>query len=417
MPRIEKFFPSTSVSDWTGGAFGGGTSAPGATGTLSLANPGGEDGFTKIDLLWSVGLSGSQAVTGYHIQKSTNGSAWSDLVADTSSVLTTYTATGLSQNTQYWFRVAAINPVGEGDYGNEPDRTTTQAVAFSTTGSPTTRTYTSGGTAYKSLHWTGSGTFVPSTIPAGKTFDVWVVAGGGGGGSGGNSWNEAGSGGGGAGGAEAFTSQTLGTASHTVTIGGGGNGAGSSGLYGIAGSDGNTSTFQINSGSALTGTYGGGGGDTVSSGRVGGSGGGGGGYSGTSGGTATSGEGNAGGGGGGSQGGGGAGGGKGAVGGTGASGGSGVGGNGGAGGTNAYADGNTTVDGVGIWAGGGGGGGSRAGAGGSGGTGGGSDGGLTNATSPSATANTGGGGGGGKWQSGLGGNGGSGGVVVRWEVG
>jgi len=296
------------VSDWTGGAFGGGATAPGATGTLSLANPGGEDGFTKIDLLWSVGLSGSQAVTGYHIQKSTNGSSWSDVVADTSSTLVTYTATGLSQNTQYWFRVAAINPVGEGDYGNEPDRTTAQAVAFSTTGSPTTRTYTSGGTSYKSLHWTSSGTFVPSTVPAGKTFDVWVVSGAGGGASAGNSWAEPGAGGGGGGGAEAFTSQTLGTASHTVTVGGGGNGASSSGLYGIAGSDGSTSTFQINGGAALSTTGGAKGADVVSSGTTGGSGGGAGGntsWSTRTGGAGTAGEGNAGGNGGTTSGGGG----------------------------------------------------------------------------------------------------------------
>ena len=420
MPRVERFFPSTSVSDWTGGAFGGGDTAPGATGTLSLTSPAGEDAFDEIDLSWSVGLSGSQAVTGYHIQKSTNGSSWSDIVADTSSVATTYTATGLSQNTQYWFRVAAINPVGEGDYGNEPNRTTSQAVAFSTSGSPTTRTYTSGGVGYKSLHWTSSGTFVPSTIPAGKTFDIWVVAGGAGGGAAGNSWFEPGTGGGGGGGAKTFTSQTLGTATHTITIGGGGNGGNANGgLYGMNGSNGSGSSFAISGGSTLSTTGGGYGSNGVNAGATGGSGGGGGAGSSwmsNSGGSATSGEGNAGGTGGTNSGSGGGGGGKGGAGSAGGSGTSANGGAGGAAGTNGYADGNTTVTGVGVWSGGGGGGAGRYGTSASGGQGAGGNG-VGGQTAGSGTANSGGGGGGNQWQTGLGGSGGSGAVVIRWAVG
>ena len=81
MPRIERVFPGTKVADWTSGAFGGGPSGPGAPGTLSLADSG--DAGTAIALTWSAGVSGSEVVTGYHIQESTNGSDWSDTVADT----------------------------------------------------------------------------------------------------------------------------------------------------------------------------------------------------------------------------------------------------------------------------------------------------------------------------------------------
>ena len=51
-------------------------------------------------------------------------------------------------------------------------------MTYSSTGSPTERTHG----VYKSLHWTGSGTF---TITANPTaIDVFVVSGGGGGGGG-----------------------------------------------------------------------------------------------------------------------------------------------------------------------------------------------------------------------------------------
>jgi hypothetical protein len=282
MPRIERFFPNSKVSDWTSGAFGGGDQLPGAPGTLALANSG--DAGTAIALTWSLGTSGSALITGYHIQQSTDGSSWSDTVADTSSTAVTYTKTSLTAGTQYWFRVAAITSVGESAYGNEPNHTTPDPLIYSTTGSPTLRTYSDGGTDYKSLQWASSGTFVPSSNPNSVTFDVWIVAGGGGGAG---AATAGGLGGGGAGGALAYTSQTLGLASHTVTIGAGGAaGSGGSGSSGSVGAD---STLAISGGSTLTLDGGGLGGSGA--GGAGGSGGGGGGVSVSAGGSATAGQG------------------------------------------------------------------------------------------------------------------------------
>ena len=81
MPSVFRFFPSTNISSWSGGKFGGGASAPGAPGTLALSN--GPDPLTEITLNWSVGTSGSEAVTGYHIEVSTDGSSWSDISPNT----------------------------------------------------------------------------------------------------------------------------------------------------------------------------------------------------------------------------------------------------------------------------------------------------------------------------------------------
>jgi hypothetical protein len=409
MSRIERWFPGTSVGDWTGGQFGGGASGPGAPGTLSLVSPAASDN-SGIDLTWAHGISGSEAVSGFHIQISTDGSSWSDKVADTGSSAVTYTATGLAENTQYWFRVAAINSVGEGDYGNETSATTPTVFAYSTTGSPTTRTYTVGATSYKSLHWTSTGTFVLTANLDSVKFDMWVVSGGGGGGNGqysGGYWG--GAGGGGAGGAQAFTNQTLSTATHTMTVGAGGGG-------GVAGGYPPNGVAGTGSSAGGMGTSGGGYGGLYNYvGGNGGSGGGGGGWQGPIGGTGASGQGNNGG-----QGGqetqspmnGGGGGGKGGVGQGHAS--SPTisytvnGGAGGTGGTNDYADGTTSGVGVGQWAGGGGGGSQVGGAATHGGGAGGSS-----ATGSAGTANSGGGGGGTGTDT-VGGTGGSGAVIIRW---
>ena len=69
------------------------------------------------------------------------------------------------------------------------------AFEYSTTGSPTLRTYG----AYTSLHWTGTGNFVITNNPDSITFDVWIASGAGGGG--GSGWGAAGGAGGGGGGA------------------------------------------------------------------------------------------------------------------------------------------------------------------------------------------------------------------------
>ena len=87
------------------------STAPGApTGLTATA-----DGQTEIDLSWSAPSDdGGADITGYRIEVSTNGSSWSNLVADTNSTSTSYSHTGLTAGSTRHYRVSAINSEGTG---------------------------------------------------------------------------------------------------------------------------------------------------------------------------------------------------------------------------------------------------------------------------------------------------------------
>ena len=81
---------------------------------------------SKINLSWSAcANNGGAAITGYKIERSTdNGSTWSTLVANTGSITTTYSNTGLAPNTTYTYRVSAINAVGTSSPSDTASATT-----------------------------------------------------------------------------------------------------------------------------------------------------------------------------------------------------------------------------------------------------------------------------------------------------
>ena len=247
---------------------------PGAPGTLSLAAGGAAS--TEVDLTWSTPASdGGQTISGYRVQKSTNGSSWSDVTATTGSSATTYTATGLTQNTQYWFRVAAINSIGTGADSNEPNITTANVMSWTATGTYTTGT--DGSNTW--VKWTSTGNFVVSNVAA--TADIFVSAGGGSGAKAGGVYYGpyGGAGGGGGGGALTTTGVTVGVGTHVATVGDGAASPGTS--IGVNGSRGNNSMFAVSGGSTYTG-QGGGHGSYNANGENAGCGGGGGGVSTTS---------------------------------------------------------------------------------------------------------------------------------------
>ena len=87
-------------------------SAP--TGLTATAN-----GQTQIDLSWTEPSDdGGATITGYKIEVSTDGSNWSDLVADTKSTSTSYSHTGLAAGSTRHYRVSAINSEGAGTASN-----------------------------------------------------------------------------------------------------------------------------------------------------------------------------------------------------------------------------------------------------------------------------------------------------------
>jgi hypothetical protein len=92
---------------------------------------------TAIDLAWTAPVNdGGEEIIGYQIQRrSPAGSGdWTTIVADTESTGTTYQDTGLTPETQYEYRVAAINIEGVGDYSAADDATTDAAPSTSSSG-------------------------------------------------------------------------------------------------------------------------------------------------------------------------------------------------------------------------------------------------------------------------------------------
>ncbi len=87
------------------------------------------DGQTEIDLSWRAPSDdGGANITGYRIEVSTNGSNWSDLVANTRSTSTSYSHTGLTAGSTRHYRVSAINSVGTGPASNTTSATTAEEV-------------------------------------------------------------------------------------------------------------------------------------------------------------------------------------------------------------------------------------------------------------------------------------------------
>jgi len=192
---------------------------------------------TQIDLAWT---DNSSTETGFKVERSTDNTNWTEIAGALAANTTSYSATGLTASTLYYFRVRAYNAGGNSAYTSSASATTQS----------------------------GSSTY---------TIEYLTVGGGGAGGS---------YGGGGAGGYKTASgfSLTVGT-SYSITVGAGG-------AAGTTGGTGNNSVF-----STVTATGGGGGGAANGNGTTGGSGGGGGVNfgSGGNGGSGTSGEGNAGG--------------------------------------------------------------------------------------------------------------------------
>ena len=94
-------------------------------------------GETQIDLSWTAPAdNGGEAISGYRIEVSTNGTTtWSDLADDTASTDTTYSHTGLAAGNTRHYRVSAINSVDTGDASGVAGATTAAAnVLVSNTG-------------------------------------------------------------------------------------------------------------------------------------------------------------------------------------------------------------------------------------------------------------------------------------------
>src|SRR5205814_2954356 len=97
----------------------------------SPTNVTGTAGNGQVVVSWSAPTSnGGSAITGYQVQLATNSAGPYSTAAGcpTNSTTTSCTATGLTNGTTYFFRVAAINAIGIGSYSTPSSGVTPAGV-------------------------------------------------------------------------------------------------------------------------------------------------------------------------------------------------------------------------------------------------------------------------------------------------
>ena len=88
------------------------------------------DGATMIKLTWTAGHDGGLAITGYHLQESSNaGSSWADVDDDIAPGMTmSHTDTGLTGGTTKHYRIRAENSKGDGGWSPLASATTDRSI-------------------------------------------------------------------------------------------------------------------------------------------------------------------------------------------------------------------------------------------------------------------------------------------------
>jgi regulation of enolase protein 1 (concanavalin A-like superfamily) len=117
---------------------------------------------SSIKLTW---VDNATNETGYKIERSTDGTTFTQLSTIAAANSTTFTDTGLAAGTKYFYRVRATNAGGDSAYSNAPNATTTAS-----TGIPTPWVQADVGTVGKA----GSATYASPTFTIlGAGGDIW----------------------------------------------------------------------------------------------------------------------------------------------------------------------------------------------------------------------------------------------------
>ena len=133
-----------------------GTGTPSQVGTASTTAEN-----EQVTLSWSAPAAGKSDITDYIIQYSTDDSTWSTF-DDGTSTSTTATVTCLTNDTTYYFRVAAVNSSGTGDFSSS------SSVLLTLVTCTTDSTSTGGGGGSQSCNSRGFG--------VGKSLAVYEVS-------------------------------------------------------------------------------------------------------------------------------------------------------------------------------------------------------------------------------------------------
>ena len=138
--------------------------SPTGTGTPTAAQPGGgstlaltaRGGDTEATLTWLEPDDGGSSITGYHVQWKSGSQAFSSSRQATVTT-TTYTRTGLTNGTEYDFRVRAVNSVGNSTWSNEASATPAVGEHVVTAAGLTTFTWPWSATVARVLAYGGGG--------------------------------------------------------------------------------------------------------------------------------------------------------------------------------------------------------------------------------------------------------------------
>ena len=129
---------------------------PVATAPLAPSQPTVTGGNARVALTWTSGGDGGSAITRWQYVKKVGANAfettWTDIPSSGAST-TSYTVTGLTNDTAYQFKVRAVNGVGNGPASPESNSVTPTATVPP---APTQPTVT-GGNARVTLTWTSGG--------------------------------------------------------------------------------------------------------------------------------------------------------------------------------------------------------------------------------------------------------------------
>ncbi|MBU6240488.1 MAG: fibronectin type III domain-containing protein, partial [Acidobacteria bacterium] len=102
---------------------------------------------SSVSVVWSAGSSNGSAITGFKVQRSIAGAAWST-VATVGAATTTYTLSNLTNGVPVSVRIVAVNGVGDSPFSSTHD-----VVPVAATATPTGLTATPGD-SYVLLEWT-----------------------------------------------------------------------------------------------------------------------------------------------------------------------------------------------------------------------------------------------------------------------
>jgi titin len=144
---------------------------------------------TQVNLSWGApSNNGGSAITGYKIEaKKGSGGSFETLVANSQSTATSFSHTGLTTGTTYYYRVSAVNSVGAGSQSETsatPKETTTPTVtatavsptAITLTWVPPSQTYKQSITGYKIEQKVGQDSYVVLDENAGTSTSYTISA-------------------------------------------------------------------------------------------------------------------------------------------------------------------------------------------------------------------------------------------------